>query len=380
MRIRLLGLLLCAVAGFLSLAINESVASNVSWSISVFEGPLRQHGRWIERTGYGRCWYPAYVASDWRPYDDGYWVWTDYGWYWVSEEPWAWATYHYGRWINDSYYGWVWVPDTEWGPSWVCWREGGGYVGWAPLSPACRFGPDGYMIVRERDVPSWSFVFVESNHFGERIHRRTVIVNNTTIINKTVNVTKINRVKNVVVNNGPKVDGLQKVSSRKLTMPLTRGSERPDVAPPRQQPSPKTLKPAPVEPVSPPKNEEKAKKREPEVIRPRVNAPEQPAGATSEPEKKPVKPRVEPRPTETPLPPVVSSESLQKDKANPRGASRSYQNFGLRGPGANVSVAPESVQPRQRTVREPSPQSRPSSRDERGTGQSRSKEDEDTKQ
>src|ERR1043166_8323652 len=117
MKTRLLSAL-CAVAGFLSLATNESLAGNVSWSVSVFSGPLGQCGHWVERPSYGRCWYPAYVSSDWRPYCGGYWVWTDCGWGWVRAEPWAWATYHYGRWVYDSYYGWLWVPDTEWGPSW----------------------------------------------------------------------------------------------------------------------------------------------------------------------------------------------------------------------------------------------------------------------
>src|SRR5438093_2698483 len=73
-----------------------------------FYEPLGQCGHWVEVENYGRCWYHAYVASDWRPYADGYWLWTDGGWYWVSEEPWAEACYHYGRWAWDSYYGWVW--------------------------------------------------------------------------------------------------------------------------------------------------------------------------------------------------------------------------------------------------------------------------------
>ena len=123
-------------------------------------------------------------------------MWTDCGWYWVSDEQWGWATYHYGRWAYDSYYGWVWVPDTEWGPSWVSWREGGEYVGWAPLPPGSGFGPEGYW--RERAVSDRFFVFVGVNHFAEPVHRRTVIVNNTTIINKTVNITKITRVNNAV--------------------------------------------------------------------------------------------------------------------------------------------------------------------------------------
>jgi hypothetical protein len=32
-------------------------------------------------------------------------------------------------------YGWCWRPGRVWGPGWVSWRAGGGYVGWAPLPP-----------------------------------------------------------------------------------------------------------------------------------------------------------------------------------------------------------------------------------------------------
>ena len=35
--------------------------------------------------------------------------------------------------------GWLWVPGTDWGPAWVSWQHGDGYVGWAPLPPAVGF-------------------------------------------------------------------------------------------------------------------------------------------------------------------------------------------------------------------------------------------------
>lgn len=35
-----------------------------------------------------------------------------YGWTWFSDEPFGWATYHYGRWAWDSQAGWLWVPGT----------------------------------------------------------------------------------------------------------------------------------------------------------------------------------------------------------------------------------------------------------------------------
>jgi hypothetical protein len=64
------------------------------------------------------------------PYTNGRWTNTDYGFTWVSNDPFGWATDHYGRWVWAN--RWVWRPDTTWGPAWVQWRQGDGYVGWAP--------------------------------------------------------------------------------------------------------------------------------------------------------------------------------------------------------------------------------------------------------
>ena len=181
-----------------------------------FYEPLASFGRWVQVDPYGWCWYPAYVDSDWRPYTTGYWLWTDGGWYWMSEEPWAWATYHYGRWVWDSYYGWLWVPGVEWAPAWVSWREGGDYIGWAPLPPSCDFGPQRTVIYAEQVVyaPN-TFVFVERRHFCEPI-RPSILIVNQTIVNKTVNITKIQKVNQVVINQGPRVDEIQRVTKREV--------------------------------------------------------------------------------------------------------------------------------------------------------------------
>src|ERR1035438_241235 len=150
-------------------------AADVSVGVEInspndFTEPLLGHGTWLDVGSYGRCWHPYGVDATWRPYCDGTWVSTDQGWYWQSDEPWSWACYHYGRWANDPYYGWVWAPDTVWGPSWVCFREGGGYCGWAPLPPGSVFGPRGELVFGT--LPNDSFVFIGERHFGERIDRR----------------------------------------------------------------------------------------------------------------------------------------------------------------------------------------------------------------
>src|SRR5687767_5534441 len=42
-------------------------------SESDFYEPLTPYGRWEVVGGYGRCWIPARVESNWRPYSNGHW-------------------------------------------------------------------------------------------------------------------------------------------------------------------------------------------------------------------------------------------------------------------------------------------------------------------
>lgn len=181
-----------------------------------FYEPLTPHGRWVVIAGYGRVWTPAHVEIGWRPYSNGYWHRTDAGWYWMSDEPWGWATYHYGRWDWHAQFGWFWVPQTQWAPAWVCWREGGGYVGWAPLRPSVTIGVSLTSVNYETAFASRAFVFVEHRHMMEPVRPKTVIVNNTTIINKTVNITNVKVVNRTVINEGPRVEVLERESGRKI--------------------------------------------------------------------------------------------------------------------------------------------------------------------
>jgi hypothetical protein len=215
LKVLMIGLVSSLCLGALKFNAVADVGVSLGVQISTtadFYVPLEPHGAWVEVGSYGRCWRPAHVVVGWRPYCDGHWVWTDVGWYWVSDEPWAWATYHYGSWSFDSEFGWVWVPGIEWAPAWVYWRIGDGYCGWAPRSPR------GVII-----APSL-FVFVESRHFHERVRPSTVIVNNTTIINKTTQITRISREtrdiggtkQKIVINEGPGVAMVEKATSKKI--------------------------------------------------------------------------------------------------------------------------------------------------------------------
>ena len=104
-------------------------------SLEDFHAALDPLGTWFVHPRWGQVWKPTGVSNLWRPYTRGRWARTDGTWYWVSEEPWAWATYHFGRWFLDPLTGWLWAPGKRWAPAWVQWREGKGIAGWAPLGP-----------------------------------------------------------------------------------------------------------------------------------------------------------------------------------------------------------------------------------------------------
>ncbi|HEY4256836.1 MAG TPA: DUF6600 domain-containing protein [Candidatus Udaeobacter sp.] len=184
-------------------------------------------GNWIDVEGYGYGWQPDVAVSDpnWRPYSDGYWAYTDYGWTWISYEDFGWATYHYGRWANLADNGWVWFPgsDLDWGPAWVSWRTGGDYIGWAPLPPR---GPDvvyegqpiGASVDVEYDIGPQYYNFCDIRFIGEPVLRDRIFppTQNITYITNTVNVTNIYVQNNVVYNYGPNYNVVNEYSSRPI--------------------------------------------------------------------------------------------------------------------------------------------------------------------
>jgi probable HAF family extracellular repeat protein len=166
-------------------------------------------GTWVEAGNYGYCFRPK-VSEDWRPYRDGHWVWTDRGWYWDSDERYAWATYHYGRWVHIGGTGWCWVPGHEWAPAWVSWRESDQHVGWAPLPPeadvSVRVGisswSDSYY-----DIGPAAYTFISYSHWQEPNYGQFIEPpeRNVQIITQTKNVTNIVNNNNVINNFGPPV-------------------------------------------------------------------------------------------------------------------------------------------------------------------------------
>ncbi|MBI4418319.1 MAG: hypothetical protein HY563_06045 [Ignavibacteriales bacterium] len=131
-----------------------------------FYSALRPYGEWIEMEAGFYGWRPVRVRAGWRPYLHGRWIWTDYGWYWASYEPFGWAVFHYGRWYFDDYYGWIWIPDDVWGPAWVEWRYNDDYIGWAPLPPYATFSISvGIRFTTQWYAPSHYWCFVRYGHF-----------------------------------------------------------------------------------------------------------------------------------------------------------------------------------------------------------------------
>ena len=137
----------------ITLPAQKAKAQDVQVSYQTFYDQLAPYGQWVNDPQYGNVWVP-YTAPGFRPYaTDGHWVMTDQGNMWVSDEPWGWAAYHYGRWTYNGYYGWIWVPGYEWAPAWVTWRSGDGIYGWAPMGPGHVYG-------RRYDYPDNYWVFV----------------------------------------------------------------------------------------------------------------------------------------------------------------------------------------------------------------------------
>ncbi|TAL07316.1 MAG: hypothetical protein EPO07_00420 [Verrucomicrobia bacterium] len=212
---KILGLGFVGALSFGASVARADLEVGVSFRINAasdFYAALSPRGTWVEVGTYGRCWRPARVETGWRPYCSGEWVWTDCGWYWQSEEPWAWACYHYGYWVYDPDYGWIWIPGVEWAPAWVTWRCGGGYIGWAPLAPV-------HVSVEPQ------FVFVSTGRFQSPIHPSTVVIQNNTLITKTTVIKNVRRetrtiegvgAREVVVNDGPEVETVRQATGHKL--------------------------------------------------------------------------------------------------------------------------------------------------------------------
>lgn len=187
--------------------------------ISYFYDHLSPHGIWARHSRHGYVWIPYMTRVGWRPYTHGRWVWTDFGWTWISEYKWGWIPFHYGRWGWDDYLGWYWVSGTQWGPAWVTWRRGRTYVGWAPLPPDVRFVAGVGITSLPYDLPGYHWIFVEGRDFYSPHVSRYILPRerNLTIINYTSVKTSIVMRDRRVINNGIDVDYMRRVSRQRIS-------------------------------------------------------------------------------------------------------------------------------------------------------------------
>ena len=200
--------------------------------VSVFYDDLASYGTWVDFPRYGFVWIPRHMPYGWRPYTHGRWVWSDYGWTWVSSYDWGWIPFHYGRWGFDRSLGWFWVPDTIWGPAWVAWRTGDVHLGWAPLPPGAEFVAGIGIRSGGFVIPSNSWIFVDGRNFwNDRLDRYVLpYERNLTIINYTVVNVNILARGDRVYNEGFDPDEAWRLTRKPVTKYRLRDPGRPDAS------------------------------------------------------------------------------------------------------------------------------------------------------
>ncbi|MGE5278159.1 MAG: DUF6600 domain-containing protein [Acidobacteriota bacterium] len=211
-----IGMLLLTLTTTLSPAPAEAHAS-VSVGFSFFYDEMAPYGQWVTVADYGEVWCPRHVAVGWQPYLNGRWIYTEYGWTWVSFDPWGGDPYHYGTWVFTGDWGWAWIPGTTWAPAWVTWCDYGDYIGWAPVPPSFSIGLVGYSGPAIVDPPR-SYVFVPTRSFvGADV--RTVRLDpaqNATLVSRGRRITSFAVSDRVVRTGGPQVSRIQKVTGTRV--------------------------------------------------------------------------------------------------------------------------------------------------------------------
>lgn len=197
--------------------------------ISYFYDYLSPYGIWVSYSPYGYVWVPRNVGLRWRPYTYGRWIWTDYGWTWISYYEWGWIPFHYGRWGWDRRLGWFWVPGTVWGPAWVTWRWSNLYIGWAPLPPDVEFVMGVGIRGLPYDLPGNCWIFIEGRYFQYDYLDRYVLPHerNTTIIRYTVSKANLSVRNRRVINEGVDIAQVRRVTRSEVSKYALEDASRP---------------------------------------------------------------------------------------------------------------------------------------------------------
>jgi hypothetical protein len=148
-------------------------------ALTDFSDALAPYGSWLNDPTYGLVWVPSpsVVGRDFRPYvTAGRWTYDNGAWTWLSDYPWGWAPFHYGRWVGVAGVGWEWVPGRRYAGAWVDWRVGNDYIGWAPLPPQWIWR--GGTVAPVAVAPSTPYSFIRrENVFAGRVAPYVVMGN-----------------------------------------------------------------------------------------------------------------------------------------------------------------------------------------------------------
>jgi hypothetical protein len=223
MRAALVALSMLALLGAARIIAPSAKADTVV-TIEYFDGALSPYGYWVDDPDYGRVWRPTRVPDDWGPYTRGGWVYTrDYGWVWVSDEPYGWVVYHYGHWAWTDRWGWVWVAGYDWAPAWVEWCYGGGYVSCEPMPPDPYWQGAYYYGSYDCTSPTYysHAVFVSETYFGRpgmSSHYEPRSRNATIAASASVNVTSYVRGSVGITNRGVDIRKLEAATGQPISV------------------------------------------------------------------------------------------------------------------------------------------------------------------
>ncbi len=145
---------------------SQEVYDSLPEEVQPYYGELAGAGDWTYADEYGYVWSPSGAGADFRPYYGASWSYGPRGYFWVSNKPWGWAPYHYGRWVWIGGRGWCWTPGSVFAGAWVAWSFGSSYIGWGPLDYW-----NGHYSYYGRH--SWTFVHYDylhhHNYHGHRV-------------------------------------------------------------------------------------------------------------------------------------------------------------------------------------------------------------------
>ena len=180
---------------------------------------LSPYGVWVHNAPYGYVWIPRQVGHQWRPYTYGRWVWTNYGWTWVSYHEWGWVPFHYGRWGWDNRLGWFWVPGSIWAPAWVSWRWSNLYIGWSPLPPDVEFVAGIGIGSLPYDFPDYYWIFIEGRYFQYDYLDRYVLPHerNRTVVRLTVHKANLTVRNRQLINQGIDIDQVSRLTRSEVS-------------------------------------------------------------------------------------------------------------------------------------------------------------------